>query len=106
MSKTDETALREFDQLVNMTAAELDDRLARPESEAVGQGAADAEPVGHASGRTIRAVPGGAERALDEGDQEHVRRGISAIEPQVGEDDRQRLGEPAHLVWAGPPRGR
>lgn len=96
MSKTDETVRREFDQLVNMTAAELDDWLAQPKSEEVGQGAADTEPVGHASGRRIREILGKSDDALDAEDHEHMRRVISYIKRHSAQPPQ---GDVADTRW-------
>ena len=122
MSKTAETARREFNEIVNMTAAELDDWLARPESEEVVTARLLPRLTGHdaldhfgiaaiVSEESPDAAPPGSDvgeellEALDvtagEGGDAFVRAGFSASLGCVPEFQFQSSGpEPNTLVEA------
>jgi len=82
---------RDFHASVNLSADELDDWLATPESRRVGFKKDDGESVGHASGRRIlailRAPPG-----VDDGDD------LAFMRKVVGFVRRHRAQEPANMV--------
>ena len=71
---------RDFDQAVNMTAAELDEWLASDESRRVGfrrDGAT--ESVGHASGRHIVCILNTRATELGDADYAHMRKAVGFI---------------------------
>jgi hypothetical protein len=81
MAKIDPTRVRrEFDQAVNMTAAELRDWLQTPESSAVGFVRANStESVGHASGRRIVTILGKKAVELSDDDYSHMRKVVGYV---------------------------
>ena len=81
MAEIDQAKVRrEFDEAVNMTAAELRDWLGTSESRKVGfkrDGAA--ESVGHASGRRIVGLLGKEVADLGDEDYAHMRRVVGYV---------------------------
>ncbi len=73
---------RNFKQVVNMTAAEINNWLGTQESHAVGWKSgdgADQESVGHASGRRIVAVLRTKKEQLTDADYAHMRKVVGFI---------------------------
>lgn len=88
--KTRETIWREWRELVNMSAAEMEDWLQSDESRSVGWAPEGGEAVGHRSGRRIVAV-------------ERTRK------PDLSDDDWAHMAEVVgyvkrHLAQGGPAR--
>ena len=79
----------EFREAVNMTADELEEWLATPESRAVGQKPDGKESVGHASGRRIVEIL--RSQDLEQSDYDHMRKVVRFIR-------RHRAQEPANIV--------
>lgn len=80
---------RDFRDLVNMTAGEIEQWLSTPESKRVGQKRDNGESIGHASGRRIVAIL--RKRDLSESDYAHMRKVVGFIR-------RHRAQEPANIV--------
>ncbi|MBB0245084.1 DUF3140 domain-containing protein [Streptomyces alkaliphilus] len=64
----------EFEDLVNMTAGELEKWLATEESKSVGQKDGGGESTGHASGRRIVEILRSRRDDLDDDDRSHMRK--------------------------------
>jgi hypothetical protein len=84
MPKLDrDKVLREFNEAVNMRAAEIEQWLETADSKRVGwkqPGAGeDGESVGHASGRRIVAILGKKPAALTEDDFAHMRKVVGYV---------------------------
>ena len=85
---------REFDEVVNMTAAELWDWLKTDMSRAVGWKGADgarSESVGHASGRQILSIllKSGLDLTVD--DYAHMRRTVGFIRRHLAQEPENRV---------------
>jgi Protein of unknown function (DUF3140) len=67
--------VQEFDEVVNMTATELERWLETDESKSVGEsaGGAGGESKGHRSGRRIVDILGKTQADLTDADREHMR---------------------------------
>ena len=71
---------RNFDEAVNMTAAELTAWLKTPESKKVGfKKGGQGESVGHASGRRIVAILGTRAADLTDSDYAHMRKVVGYV---------------------------
>ena len=84
----------DFDDAVNMTAAEIEDWLRTAESRAVGFKGADGrarESVGHASGRRIAAILRKDKAELTDDDFAHMRKVVGYVR-------RHSAQEPANKV--------
>jgi hypothetical protein len=81
MAKLDEAKVRrEFDQAVNMTAAELRDWLRTDESRKVGfKREGESESIGHASGRRIITLLCKEAEELSSDDYVHMRKVVGYI---------------------------
>lgn len=81
MAKIDEAKVRrEFDEAVNMSAAELRDWLNTEDSRKVGfKRAGESESVGHASGRRIVGLLGKKKDDLTADDYAHMRKVIGYV---------------------------
>ena len=81
MAKLDRTKIRrEFDQAVNMSAAEIGDWLKSEESLSVGfKRAGASESVGHASGRRIVTILGKEASDLSGDDYAHMRKVVGYV---------------------------
>jgi hypothetical protein len=64
----------DFNEAVNMTAAELRDWLETDDSQAVGDKSGDEESTGHASGRRIVELLGTKKADLSDSDLQHMRK--------------------------------
>jgi hypothetical protein len=82
---------RNFDEAVNMTAAELEEWLATDTSRSVGQKRGEEESIGHASGRRILAILRAPAASLDDDDYRHMRKVVGFVR-------RHRAQEPANTV--------
>lgn len=72
--------LHDFDAAVNMTPAQLEHWLAKPESREVGfKGKAGGESVGHRSGRRIVRLLGKRRDDLTPGDVAHMRKVVGYV---------------------------
>ena len=72
----------DFDDALNMSAAELEDWLETQESQKVGWKGADGkarESIGHASGRKIVAILRKKKAELDDGDYAHMRKVVGYV---------------------------
>ena len=81
-----------FDDVVNMSADELEAWLGTEQSQQVGQKKEGAdESVGHASGRRIVGILRARGNSLDEDDYRHMRKVVGYVR-------RHRAQEPANIV--------
>ena len=95
--KTDDDVRHEFDDLVNMAPAELEDWLDTDESKDVGQKDGGGESVGHRSGRRIVEIKRTKKDDLSDADLDHMRKVIGYINrhlEQGGPDD-----DVEHSAW-------
>ena len=70
---------REFDEAVNMSAAELEKWLGTDESEDAGQHKDGGESVGHESGRRIVQILRTKKADLTEDDEKHMRKVVGYV---------------------------
>lgn len=77
--KDNEKAYKEFKDLVNMTASELDKWLKTDESKNTGWDSGDGEAIGHKSGKAIVDILHKKKADLDEEDYHQMHRVISYI---------------------------
>ena len=81
-----------FDEAVNMTAAEIGAWLKTPESKRVGfKPGGKGESVGHASGRRIVAILGSEAADLTDSDYAHMRKVVGYVK-------RHKAQEPANIA--------
>ena len=81
-----------FDEAVNMTAAEIEAWLKTPESKRVGfKKGGKGESVGHASGRRIVAILGSKAADLTDSDYAHMRKVVGYVK-------RHKAQEPANIA--------
>lgn len=74
MADDDSDVKTEFDDLVNMTAKELDEFLGTDDSKDVGQKKEGGESTGHESGRRIVEILRTKKADLSDADYEHMRK--------------------------------
>lgn len=74
MTEDGERISADFDQAVNMTAAELEQWLGTEESKSVGDKSGGEESTGHRSGRRIVEIPRKRKGDLGEDDYAHMRK--------------------------------
>ncbi|MCJ0978395.1 DUF3140 domain-containing protein [Rhodococcus sp. ARC_M12] len=74
MADDDSDVKTEFDDLVNMTAKELDEFLGTDDSKDVGQKKEGGESTGHESGRRIVEILNTKKADLSDDDYEHMRK--------------------------------
>ena len=74
MADDDSDIKTEFDDLVNMTAKELDEFLGTDDSKDVGQKKEGGESTGHESGRRIVEILKSKKADLSDDDYEHMRK--------------------------------
>lgn len=84
-----ETAYHRFNELVNMTPAEIEKWLDTEESNKVGQDSGDGESIGHKSGHRIIEIKKAKKADLTEDDYAHMHKVISYI-------SRHLAQQPAH----------
>ncbi|GAB2488793.1 DUF3140 domain-containing protein [Promicromonospora xylanilytica] len=85
----------EFDEAVNMTAAELERWLASDESRSVGQ-SDGGESVGHGSGRRIVELLRKKQGDLTEDDQAHMRKVVGYVHRHLAQ---RPDGDVEHTRW-------
>ncbi len=88
MAKQDDhqLVLRNFHEVVNMTAVEIEAWLETEESRKVGfKRAGESESVGRASGRRIVGILRKAEAELDGGDYAHMRKVVGFVRRHRGQ---------------------
>ncbi|KAK3327606.1 hypothetical protein B0T19DRAFT_484684 [Cercophora scortea] len=96
MVKDDETVIREFNELVNMTAEELEDWLKTEASTDSGWSKNDGsgESVGHESGRKIVEIlkmnPGKDTSKYDEDDIPHMRKVVSYCKRHLAQEEKAK----------------
>ena len=73
-----EEVWQDWQDAVNMTASELEDFLATPESQAVGD-ASDGESTGHRSGRRIATILQARKDELTDDDAAHMRKVVGYV---------------------------
>jgi hypothetical protein len=96
MSDDDATTKHEFDDAVNMTAAEIERWLETEESREVGQKESGRESVGHASGRRIVKILRTNTGDLTASDYEHMRKVIGYVHRHLAQ---RPSGEIAETPW-------
>lgn len=79
MSKDRDTIQQEWDELVNMTADELEDWLQTNRSKSVGVGTTDGDSVGRKSGKRIVRILRTAKDDLTQDDWDHKRKVVGYI---------------------------
>lgn len=79
MAKSDEQVIEEFDEVVNMSAKELEEWLQTEESREVGQKDDGGESRGHESGRRIVEILEKDEDDITDDDVDHMRRVVSYV---------------------------
>jgi hypothetical protein len=79
VSKSDEQAIEEFDEAVNMISEELEEWLETEESKEVGQKDGGNESKGHESGRKIVDILGKNSSDYTDEDKDHMRRVVSYV---------------------------
>jgi hypothetical protein len=77
MADDDSDIKTEFDDLVNMTAKELDEFLGTDDSKDVGQKKEGGESTGHESGRRIVEILKTKKADLSDDDYEHMRKVVA-----------------------------
>lgn len=90
MAKSEDEVRDEWDELVNMSASELEDWLKTDESRSVGQDDGDGEATGHKSGGRIVQILRKKKSDLDEDDRGHMAKVVGYIKrhaAQGGPDD-------------------
>lgn len=78
-SSDDHETITEFNEVVNMTPAQLESWLATPESREVGQKDGGEESVGHASGRRVVELQRTRTRDLTPDDVAHMRKVVGYV---------------------------
>jgi len=84
-----ETAYQRFNELVNMSPAEIEKWLTTEESNNVGQDSGDGESIGRKSARRIIEIKKTKKADLKEADYEHMHKVISYV-------SRHLAQQPAH----------
>jgi hypothetical protein len=79
VSKSDEQVIEEFDEAVNMSPKELEERLETDKSKEVGQKDVGSESKGHESGRKIVEILEKNNSDYTEEDIDHMRRVVSYV---------------------------
>ncbi len=79
MAKDEQQIIEEFDEAVNMTRKELEDRLQTEESQSVGQSDGGGESKGHESGRKIVEILGKNKSDYTDVDVDHMRRVVGYV---------------------------
>ncbi|KAK3684995.1 hypothetical protein B0T22DRAFT_206441 [Podospora appendiculata] len=96
MVKDDDTVIREFNELVNMTAEELEDWLQTEASTSSGWSKSDGsgESVGHESGRNIVEIlkrnPKKDPAKYDEEDIPHMRKVVSYCKRHLAQEEKAK----------------
>jgi hypothetical protein len=79
MSKDVKSVINEFQQVVNMTAEELESWLDTDESKEVGQKQGDEESIGHKSGKRIIQLLQKKQDEYTEDDLSHMKKVVSYV---------------------------
>lgn len=82
-----------FQEAVNMTAAELERWLATEESEAVGDKEGEGESTGHTSGRRIAELLRKKKRDLTGADYEHMRKVVGYVHRHLAQRPPGDVGD-------------
>ncbi|KAL9015895.1 MAG: hypothetical protein Q9185_006734 [Variospora sp. 1 TL-2023] len=96
MVKDNDTVIREFNELVNMTSAELESWLKEEQSQSSGWSKDDgsSETVGHESGRKIIEIlnnnPSKDPEKYDEEDLQHMRKVVSYCKRHLAQEERAK----------------
>lgn len=85
MADDDSDIKTEFDDLVNMTAKELDEFLGTDDSKDVGQKKEGGESTGHESGRRIVEILKTKKADLSDDDYEHMRKVVGYCERHLAQ---------------------
>jgi Protein of unknown function (DUF3140) len=88
---------REFDEAVNMSAAELEKWLGTDESEDAGQHKDGGESVGHESGRRIVAIKRKQKDDLNDDDLAHMRKVVGYVHRHLAQGGPKEDKE--HSKW-------
>ncbi|GAA3036475.1 DUF3140 domain-containing protein [Streptosporangium longisporum] len=86
----------DFDQAVNMTAAELEGWLGTDESKAVGDSSGGGESTGHRSGRRIIEILRKRRSDLDDDDYAHMRKVVGYVHRHLAQ---RPGGDVAETPW-------
>jgi hypothetical protein len=79
VSKSDNEIVREFQEVINMSAKDIDSCLKTPESQEVGQKKGNNESLGHESGRHIIEILDKKESEYNEDDLSQMKRVVSYV---------------------------
>ena len=97
MAGDDDGASRdEYNEIVNMTASELEKWLDSDESKEVGQKSGNGESTGHASGRRIIELLRTKKDDLSEDDYAHMRKVVGYAKRHLAQ---QPSGDVEHTKW-------
>jgi hypothetical protein len=97
----DAAAVRaEFDEVVTMTAKELEDWLATEQSQSVGQSSGGGESTGHESGRRIVGILRTRKDDLDDDDLAHMRTVVGYVRRHLVQRPDKSGAELARTRWA------
>jgi hypothetical protein len=92
----DDASRGEFDDIVNMTASELEKWLDSDESKEVGQKSGNGESTGHASGRRIIELLRTKKNDLSEDDYAHMRKVVGYAKRHLAQ---KPSGDVEHTKW-------
>ncbi|KAI0484296.1 hypothetical protein GGR56DRAFT_18806 [Xylariaceae sp. FL0804] len=96
MVKDEQTVIEEFNDIVNMSASELEKWLKEDSSQSSGQGKGDesGETVGHESGRRIIEIlqknPDKDPDGYDQDDIDHMRRVVAYCKRHLAQEDKAK----------------
>lgn len=95
MAATDEKqgTWAEFQEVVNMTAGEIEDWLGTEESKAVGAKDDGGESIGHASGRRIVTILRKKKSDLTDADYDHMREVIGYVHRHLAQRPSGDIGD-------------
>lgn len=96
MAKSDQEIIQEFQEVVNMSAKELESWLKTEESQEVGQKSGDGESTGHESGRRIVKLLDKKESEYDEDDLSHLKKVVSYVHRHSAQ---KPSGDIEHTRW-------
>lgn len=89
--ETREDVYQQFNDMINMAPAEIEDWLQTEESKSVGQDSGDGESIGHKSGKKIVDIKRSKKADLTDNDYEHMQKVVSYI-------SRHSAQRPSHDV--------
>ena len=96
MADDDDASRTEFNDIVNMTASELEKWLDSDESKEVGQKSGNGESTGHASGRRIIELLRTKKDDLSEDDYAHMRKVVGYAKRHLAQ---KPSGDVEHTKW-------